>query len=219
MIEEQISEAAVFYNSTLLYDVNILIEKEQYKDAAEQLLDAIAFACTNVITFRQLLIRYDAFCRAYDGMPLSEWHLQHSVLDVNHPVHNLFSLDGVEELEKKIIMGLKHQRKQSVQSDVPTDDIDEDSNELTLEAMTAQVQTFVYLLNKTDTSLDKAVAGHIVFKDRVLRTWSRLKQYTLFGLGSCKFKQEVIGILYNPVHSISHISYFYATIRWPFSRI
>ena len=71
-----------------------LIGSKQYNDAAIQLLDAMAFACTNVITFRQLLIRYDAFCRAFDGMPLNEWHLQRSVLDVNHPVHGLFEMEG-----------------------------------------------------------------------------------------------------------------------------
>ena len=209
----------MFYNSTLLYDVNELIEKRQYNDAAEQLLDAIAFACTNVITFRQLLIRYDAFCRAYDGMPLSEWHLQRSVLDVNHPVHKLFSLDGVDELEKKIIMGLQQQQKQSVHSVVPTGDKDEESNELTVEAMTVQVQTFFYLLNKTDTSLEKAVAGHVVFKDRMLRTWSRIKHYLLFGLGSREFK-KVPGIIHScSLILMSFVVYFYATIRWPFSRV
>ena len=92
-----------------MYDIYQLIEVKQYKDAAEQLLDAMAFACTNVITFRQLLVRYDAFCRTFDGMPLNEWHLQRSVLDVDHPVHGLFSLEGVEPLEKLIVMGLQKQ--------------------------------------------------------------------------------------------------------------
>ena len=173
----------MFYNSTLLYDVQQLIENNQYTDAAEQLLDAMAFACTNVITFRQLLIRYDAFCRTYDGMPLNEWHLQRSVLDVDHPVHKLFSLEGVEELEKKIVMGLQQQQKQSLQSDNALN-AEEYSNELSAEAFTTQVQSFVYLLNKTDTSLEKAVAGHIVFKDRFLAYVMRMKQYLMFGLGS-----------------------------------
>ena len=67
LLEEQISDAAVFYSSTSLYDVRQLIDSKQYNDAAIQLLDAMAFACTNtnVITFHQLLIRYDAFCRAF----------------------------------------------------------------------------------------------------------------------------------------------------------
>ena len=181
LLEEQISEAAVFYNSTLLYDVQQLIDSNQYSDAAQQLLDALAFACTNVITFRQLLVRYDAFCRTYDGMPLNEWHLQRSVLDIDHPVHKLFSLEGVEELEKRIIMGLQQQG----QSESATN-VDEESKGLTADAFTSQVQSFVYLLNKTDTSLEKAVAGHLVFKDRLLASFIRLKQYLLFGLESRK---------------------------------
>lgn len=181
LLEEQISEAAVFYNSTLLYDVHQLIDSKQYNDAAEQLLDAMAFACTNVITFRQLLVRYDAFCRTYDGMPLNEWHLQRSVLDIGHPVHSLFSLEGVEELEKRIIMGLQQQEQSENASNV-----NEESKKMTADVFTEQVQSFVYLMNKTDTSLEKAVAGHLVFKDRMLASFMRLKQYLLFGLESRK---------------------------------
>jgi hypothetical protein len=178
LLEEQISDAAIFYDSTLLYDVKQLIETAQYHDAIDQLLDAIAFACTNVITFRQLLIRYDAFCRTFDGMSLNEWHLQRSVLDVDHPVHKLFALEGVEELEKRILIGLQQQQSSS------TVIIEE---ELNAKAFTTQVQSFYYLLKKTDNSLEKAVAGHIVFKDRFLAFAIRMKQYLLFGLVSRKF--------------------------------
>jgi hypothetical protein len=181
LLEEQISEAAVFYKSTLLYDVQQLIETNQYHHAAQQLLDAMAFACSNVITFRQLLIRYDAFCRTYAGMPLNEWHLQRSVLDVDHPVHGLFSFEGVVELEKRIVMGLQQQN----------DGVSNQESErktLTAEAFTIQVQSFVYLLNKTHSSLEKAVAGHLVFKDRMLASVMRMKQYLFFGLGSRKYK-------------------------------
>ena len=68
---------------------------------------------SNIITFRQLLIRYDAFCRTFDGMSLNEWHLQRSVLDVDHPVHGLFGLEGVDDLEKKIVFGMQMQSQQS----------------------------------------------------------------------------------------------------------
>lgn len=176
----------MFYNSTLLYDVQHLIENNQYNDAAEQLLDAMAFACTNVITFHQLLIRYDAFCRTYDGMPLNEWHLKRSVLDVDHPVHKLFSLEGVEELEKRIVIGLQQQQKHAIHSDMALN-IEDNSKELSAEEFATQVQSFVYLLNKTDTSLEKAVSGHIVFKDRFLAAVVRIKQYLMFGLGSREF--------------------------------
>lgn len=171
-----------------MYDIYQLIEGKQYNDAAEQLLDAMAFACTNVITFRQLLVRYDAFCRTYNGMPLIEWHLQRSVLDANHPVHKLFSLEGVAGLEKKIVMGLQQQQRHSVQRGNVTNDEEIENKELSIEAFTTQTQCFLYLMNKTDTSLEKAVGGHVVFKDRFLTSITRMKQYMLFGLGYREFK-------------------------------
>jgi hypothetical protein len=38
------------------------------------------------------------------SMSLNEWHLQKSVLDVNHPVHGLFEMEGGDELEKRVVM-------------------------------------------------------------------------------------------------------------------
>ena len=66
---------------------------------------------------------------------------------------------------------------------------DQDGNEqvLTVDDFTAQFQSFIYLLEKTDNSLNKAVAGHVVFKDRLLALGMRLKQYMLFGIQSRKF--------------------------------
>lgn len=200
LLEEQISKSAVFYASTLLPRVESLVRAEEYRRASVGLLEAIAFACTNVITFRQLLIRYDAFCRAFDGMPLSEWHLQRSVLDVDHPVHGLFSLDGADDLEKRIVMGLQKQEavaggggsgrgedddgvlvgrdgEEEVREKEGTTSADDD----VVREFTSQVQSFVYLMEKTDSSLEKAVAGHVVFRDRLLNLGLRVRRYLLFG--------------------------------------
>ena len=168
-----------------------LIDSKQYNDAAIQLLDIMTFACTNVITFRQLLIRYDAFCRAFDGMPLNEWHLQRSVLDVNHPVHGLFEMEGVDELEKRVVMGLQQeQQTDQRQSAGQTGELGgkaEKNRCMSPEEFTNQVQSFAYLLNKTDTLLGKAVSGHLVAKDRLLVSTWRMKQYLLFGLRGREF--------------------------------
>ena len=59
LLEQQISNAAIFYQGTLLPRVRELISSGQFDEAASQLLDAVAFATVNIITFRQLLIRYD----------------------------------------------------------------------------------------------------------------------------------------------------------------
>ena len=182
LLEEQISTAAIYYTNTLLPQVQTLLSNKQYNEAAMQLLEVMAFACTNIITFRQLLIRYDAFCRSYEGMPLNEWHLQRSVLDVDHPVHDFFVLEGSSTLKDMIAVGIGKQQNTH-------NNEDQDGNEqvLTVDDFTAQVQSFIYLLEKTDNSLNKAVAGHVVFKDRLLALGMRLKQYMLFGIQSRKF--------------------------------
>ena len=201
LLEQHVSGSAVFYSETLLPQVTQLVDSSngeyKYQEAATQLLETIAFATTNIITFRQLLIRYDAFCRTFDNcMPLNEWHLQRSVLDVDHPVHGLFLLEGVDDLEKKIVMGMQMaadvEEKDGVlvqsTDDGTTSEVGEGSStiNMTVEDFTKQVQSLVYLLEKTDTSLEKAVAGHLVFKDRLLAFGMRMRQYMSFGLESRK---------------------------------
>lgn len=127
-----------------------------------KLLDTLAFCCTNIITFRQLLIRYDAFRRTFDGMPLTEWFIQRSVLGPSHPVHALFTLDGVKDLEIMII-GQMHGKG------------------LNSAGFTSQIEQFLRLLGKTDRFMEKAVAGHLVWKDRLVMS---LRQYLLFGFQS-----------------------------------
>jgi len=174
LLEEQISSAAIYYTSTLLPQVQSLVANNEYEKASTELLETISFAITNIITFRQLLVRYDAFCRTFDGMHLNEWHLQRSVLDVDHPVHGFFNLEGVDDLEKQIVIGMQKKEDSAVLS-------------VSVDEFSAQVHSLVYLLEKTDTSLNKAVSGHVVFKDRLLALGMRLKQYMLFGIQSRKY--------------------------------
>jgi len=46
---------------------------------------------------------------------------------------------------------------------------------------TSQIEQFLHLLEKTNRSMEKAVAGHLVWKDRILMS---LRQYFLFGFQS-----------------------------------
>ena len=181
LLERGISEAALYYTRTLLPEAQRLVADAEYEEAATKLLEAIAFACTNVITFRQLLIRYDAFCQTFYGCALDEWHLQRSVLDVDHPVHGMFQLDGVDELEKRIVVGLQERSEKEV--DAGTEEGSK-KGAVSAEEFSAQLQSFEYLLEKTGSSLEKAVAGHVVFKDRLLALVTRMKQYLMFGFQS-----------------------------------
>ena len=207
LLEQQISDAAIFYEGTLVPRVRGLIDGGQYEEAAEQLLEVVAFVTVNIITFRQLLIRYDVsallvmcivhysfihyhsithyvravqllqgFYRSFSGMPLNEWHLQRSVLATTHPVHHLFELEGVDKLEKEIILGLQQQQQQQ-----QTDNNDVEKQQLKEQDFSIQMQGFLHLLEKTDRSLHKAVAGHLTFRDRVTTFWIKIRQYLAFG--------------------------------------
>ena len=103
LIEEHIKSVGQFYRNVLLPQIQQYIEYKRYEDASEDLLETMAFACTNIVTFRQLLIRYDAFCKTFEGMPLSEAYLQKTVSDVN----DMFELEAADELEKQITLGLQ----------------------------------------------------------------------------------------------------------------
>jgi len=174
LLEQQISDAAIFYEGTLVPRVRGLIDREEFEEAAQQLLEVVAFVTVNIITFRQLLIRYDGFYRSFSGMPLNEWHLQRSVLATTHPVHHLFELEGVDKLEKEIILGLQQQQQQ-------TDSTDVEKQQLKEQDFSIQMQGFLHLLEKTDRSLHKAVAGHLTFRDRVTTFWIKIRQYLAFG--------------------------------------
>jgi hypothetical protein len=103
LLEKHAKRAGVFYAKTLLQQVERHIENQEYVEASQVLLETLAFACTTVVTFRQLLIRYDAFCKTFEGFPLSEAYLQETVIDV----YGIFGLEKADTLEEQITLGLQ----------------------------------------------------------------------------------------------------------------
>ena len=163
LLEQHASKAATFYKDTLLVNLNNLIaEKKDAEKASMELLETLAFCCTNIITFRQLLIRYDAFQRTFDGMPLTEWVLQQSVLGPSNPVHSLFALDRLADLETLIT-------KQMIDANI-------DSN-----AFSIQYEIFLHLLEETNGSIEQAVSGHLVWRDRIFMI---MQKYFMIGIKS-----------------------------------
>ncbi len=59
LLEHNLSDAAIFYTDTLLPRVRGLLVLGELDEAACLLLEVVAFVTVNIITFRQLLIRYD----------------------------------------------------------------------------------------------------------------------------------------------------------------
>ena len=179
LLETQLEITANFYTSTLLTNVRSSVDKKDYINASRELLETLSFAAANIITFRNLLCRYDAFRRTFDGMPLNEWMLQRSVLGDDHAVHELFQLD-VARLEKQIVIGLQNLKEQDSESTM---------GEATMSAkeFSASIQSFGALLARTDTSLSKAVSGHLVFKDRMFELGMRIRSYLFIGFQRRKF--------------------------------
>ncbi|CAB9498402.1 SPX domain-containing membrane protein [Seminavis robusta] len=164
LLEAEISKSAIFFTETLIKELEARVAADSFEVAAQELLETMAFCVTNIITFRQVLIRYDGFRRTFDGIPLSEWHLQRSILGRRHPVHALFQLKNLYEFEKRLLLGMQEKGKV-----------------MEAEALSLQSECMLHLLKKTNDALDKAVAGHVVFKERVIAT---VRQYFLFGFQS-----------------------------------
>lgn len=153
LIEQHIKSVAQFYRNVLLPQIRQHIENEQYEDASEALLETMAFACTNIVTFRQLLIRYDAFCKTFEGMPLSAAYLHNTVMDVN----DMFELETADELEKQITLALQEfeDELETGRRNIPSRGRN---------SLSEQVQKFHALLDITDEKVTKAATEEYKFR-------------------------------------------------------
>jgi len=209
LLEEQWQIGSTFYTNQLLPQVQQLVDQSNFDAAATHLLETIAFACMNIITYRQLIIRYDAFCWTFNVLP----HTLEFTPMAHHP-HGMFDLGGVEELEKHIVLGMQWQldhdatnynmnnNNKGVGGNVSTSNsaaaavagggesynIWGKKTTITpsskVEEFTLHVQSFVFLLAQTDSSQDKTAVSRVVFNDKLLAFGVRLMQYLLVGLQS-----------------------------------
>ncbi|KAK1740217.1 MFS transporter [Skeletonema marinoi] len=153
LIEQHIKSVGVFYRNALLPHIQQRIECQDYEEASQALLETMAFACTNIVTFRQLLIRYDAFCITFEGLPLSAAYLQKIVMDV----HDMFELERADEFEKQITIGLQIQE----------DELETGRRKMSPRGrniLAEQVQKFHALLDITDEKVTKAATGEYKFR-------------------------------------------------------
>ncbi len=215
LLEEQWQIGSTFYTNQLLPQVHQLVDQSNFDAAATHLLETIAFACMNIITYRQLIIRYDAFCWTFNVLPhtLEFTPMAHQ--------HGMFDLGGVEELEKHIVLGMQWQLEHDA-TNYNTNNTNKDgagngstSNSAAtaaaaggesyniwgikttttpsskVEEFTLQVQSFVFLLAQTDSSQDKTAVSRVVFNDKLLAFGMRLMQYLLVGLQSGALEREL----------------------------
>lgn len=156
LLEGQIAKAATFYSTQLVGLAQLVSEMttETSKEVGNEILEVYCFVVVNLITLRQILIRYDAYCRTYDGAPLSEWYLQKrqwdGALDGEDYLQALFHLDALNHVEGSYT--------------VKADKMGDSTESLT--EFASQYQQFRDLMNKTFDSVERAAGGHIVFRDR-----------------------------------------------------
>eukprot|EP00550_Attheya_septentrionalis_P012029 CAMPEP_0198306292 /NCGR_PEP_ID=MMETSP1449-20131203/58340_1 /TAXON_ID=420275 /ORGANISM="Attheya septentrionalis, Strain CCMP2084" /LENGTH=869 /DNA_ID=CAMNT_0044008843 /DNA_START=120 /DNA_END=2729 /DNA_ORIENTATION=- len=174
MLDKEVEKAAAHYSSQLAFlaksidglvsnnpkdkrmdDITELVSPETI---GVELLEVLAYLVVNLITLRQILIRYDACARGYSGMPLSQWYLKRREGSTGCYLTDLFHLDAINNLrdsyEEYLITHLlttNHKGVNYSRSDVMK-----------------QYDQFLALLNKTTESVQKVVGGHISKKDRLI---------------------------------------------------
>jgi len=153
LLEQHIKSAGLFYCNTLLPQIQQHIENQEYDEASRALLETMSFACTNILAFRQLVIRYEAFAITFEGIPLSAAYLQAE----DAQGQGMFELERADELEKQIMSGLqiKEDELEAGQRNV----MSRDGN-----TFAEQVQKFHALLHITDEKVSQAAVGEYRFR-------------------------------------------------------
>ena len=166
-----------------------------YEAVGREILETMAFVDVNVITLRQILIRYDAFCRTFDGVPLSQWYLQEK-LEQQSPstvagdyIADLFHLDALQGVEDSFTakaagyLGNASAPPAGARDAPPTYDADAAAVRSYLDTFAKQADQFRHLLDKSFRSLNRAAAGNIVLRDRAVNMLRTTRYYFVLGSG------------------------------------
>lgn len=147
-----------------------------YAILGDELLELFAFAVTNIIAVRQILIRYDAFARQVGGAPLTDWYIetrQNESSGTNF--HDLFQFQALLVLQvtfSTMVHELQVQfmrvKKTGVHSSI-----------VYMKNFNSQFNHFKMLLEKTHLSLEMSASGQHIFKDYFITVLRRN-----FALGS-----------------------------------
>lgn len=185
LLDQEVERAATFYSTQLVYLAKSIAaldgseadqqvhEQEKYESVGNEILELLAFVVTNIICIRQILIRYDAFVRTFDGRPLAQWYFQQKISErdgsSSDHIADLFHLDALVGLE------ISFATKMTEKCDIPSPSY--------LEDFAKQVAEFRSLLDKTSVSVSRAADGHIIKRDRLVHGMRTLQHYFLLGSG------------------------------------
>ena len=185
LLDTEVERAATFYSTQLVYLARSIAaldgnegdrqahEQEQYECVGNEILELLAFVVTNIICLRQILIRYDAFVRTFDGQPLAQWYFQEKMGERDGSssdyIADLFHLDALLGLE------MSFATKMTEKCDLPSPSY--------LEDFAKQAAEFRFLLDKTSISVSRAAGGHIIKRDQLVHGARVLQHYFLLGSG------------------------------------
>lgn len=72
----EMDKVALFYMTQWNYLSQMLVETGPSMQLGNEILELLAHCIINLMALRQSLIRYDAFVRTYDGLPMLAWYMK-----------------------------------------------------------------------------------------------------------------------------------------------
>ena len=135
------------------------VSREQLtiQKVAMETLEVFHFIVTNIVTLRQILLRFNAFRRSHEASPVGEWDLRYALL--------LFDLEPLAQIEATITL---YQMSRQLHDE--------------LAEFMFQYEQFRLLLDSSLQSVERAAGGHIVVRDVVRdRILSTVRQNFLMG--------------------------------------
>ena len=186
-LNEELEKASGFCSSllsTLKEEVKNLSQSNiKLRYIANEILHTYSFAVVNVITLRQILIRYDAFTRTYEGTTLSKIRLKKGVvidniqLGTNNYVVDLFELETLDGLAEEFIM------KASSYLLLHAGNDSENEEMFKIDSFESQLEIFRQLLDKTMHSVKMTVKKKPIMRDRFVTILRKIRYYFLLVSG------------------------------------
>lgn len=160
-----------------LGNVTSSLDDPQLKKLGHELLELEAFVVTNLLTVRQMLIRYDAFARAYEGTPMMGYYMKL----MSEPKSQLFRAkdqDG-NSLSRSLRKLMQHAELQAL-SETYVDLCSFTNNGDLVPPFQRQKQEFHKVLESSERAQAVASSGHAApLQDTLLQN---LRYYFLLGM-------------------------------------
>lgn len=154
----EMDKVAMFYLARWQRLSQLIVSEGPSTELGDEILELIAFCTINVVTVRQILIRYDAFARTFEGTPLLHYYMKR----VNRRQTSFRKVLFHEELN-----ALADSFMQDMRSDPSVWTVFEGQRKL-----------FQDILDSTQRSEAIASTGHELFTDSFVHT---LRHYFLLG--------------------------------------